>query len=82
MSIYFTEKERQWLIDIYKKMFNLIIKLEMQIKVTMKYNFIAIRLAKSKNMAMASDGEDIQQQNLLHTATANESINRYNYLIQ
>lgn len=48
----------------------------------MKYHFIAIRWAKSKNVEMARVGEDVHHQNLLYTATANDSVNTYNYLIK
>lgn len=40
----------------------------MQTKTTVKYHFIATRMAKSKNMAMASVGGDMSQQNLLYSA--------------
>ena len=83
MSIYFTEKKRQWLIDIQKRyLISLANKLEMKIKTTMRYHFIATRMAKNKNSTMASVAEDVHQQNLLYTATISESVYRCNYLIK
>lgn len=54
----------------------------MQIKNTMKYSFLASRLAKSKNLAVANSGENADQQNFLYTATASDRINRHNLLVR
>lgn len=55
MSIYLTEKI---VAHRYTKrcFISLLIKLEMQIKTAIKYHFIVTRLAKSKNLAVASIG--------------------------
>lgn len=54
----------------------------MQTKTTMKYSFLASRVAKSKNLAMANSGENADQQNFLYTAMASDHINRHNLSVR
>lgn len=73
MSIDFTEKIVAY--RYTKRCFiSLLIKLEMQIKAAIEYHFIVTRLAKSKKSGI---GECWRKQNLLYSATASESVNRY-----
>lgn len=67
----------------YKKicLISLLVKLEIQIKTIVKYHFVVTRVGKIKNLAIIKCWRGYQW-DFLYTATASESVNRYNYLIK